>query len=163
LWNLSPTKRKGKGLVRRSILLLGAMLAALVVVSGVALAADFYGTDGDDTIKGTPDDDYIVGYDGNDQLDGQGGIDEIVADNENSYHTNDDVVRGGAGNDYLYAYTGNDEYHGDGDDDWIDASETYDWQNSQYKDYVDCGPGTDHVYYDSTDTVVNCEVWWDAH
>jgi hypothetical protein len=48
--------------MRRIILLLTVMAAALVVASGVALAANLNGTDRADTLVGTPRGDSIKGF-----------------------------------------------------------------------------------------------------
>ncbi len=54
--------------MRRTILLLVAMAATLVVASGVALAVNKIGTDGPDTLRGTNGDDNLLGRGGNDEL-----------------------------------------------------------------------------------------------
>ena len=63
--------------MRRTVLLLTSMALALVLVSGVALAATFYGTDGNDDIRGTQESDQIFGRGGNDILGGGKGDDVI--------------------------------------------------------------------------------------
>jgi hypothetical protein len=57
---------------RRLILLLTAMTVALVMGSGVALAAQIVGTPGGDLITGTAQDDDIYGLSGIDTLRGRG-------------------------------------------------------------------------------------------
>lgn len=98
----------------RAVLVLLAVLAALVLSSGVALAAtvtcqvnvDCYGTSKADTLKGTAEKDYIYGrgsadilkgLDNGDRLYGQGGGDRLL---------------GGAGLDFLVGGAGNDELKG---------------------------------------------------
>jgi len=63
-----------------------ALVGALVLASGVALAATINGDNGPDTLTGTPRADLIRGYGGNDNITGGKGVDRIYA---------------GAGNDYV--------------------------------------------------------------
>ena len=58
--------------MRKSALLLVSMALALVLVSGVAPAATFRGTDGDDDRRGTQESDQIFGRGGNDGHAGAG-------------------------------------------------------------------------------------------
>ena len=108
-------------LVKRTLLLLTAMLAALVLASGVALAVNkvcpsgtteqnpCLGTNktkrtlGKDTLIGTSGPDYIKALSGNDQISGGAG---------------NDTTDGGGGND-TYSYTG-----GGGTDSLIDSGGT---------------------------------------
>lgn len=73
---------------RRVVLFLAAMGVALLIASGLAVAATLNGTSGDDNIVGTEDIDTINGFGGNDTVAGKGGNDSIV---------------GGAGDDTLFA------------------------------------------------------------
>jgi Ca2+-binding RTX toxin-like protein len=94
----------GNEVKRRTILLLMAMGAALVLSSGVALAANVIpcpgglceGTTGDDEMTGTSATDYIYAKEGNDTLRGLGAFDDL---------------RGGPGNDDLNGGGGNDQYN----------------------------------------------------
>jgi hypothetical protein len=65
-----PVRRRvsGKGVpeMRHAILLLAVMAAALIVASGVALAANLNGIDRADTLVGTPKGDSIKGFGGGD-------------------------------------------------------------------------------------------------
>jgi Ca2+-binding RTX toxin-like protein len=118
------------------ILLVSAVLLALA--GGVALAASFTGTDGDDVIFGTNDSDDISGLKGHDRLHGRGGND-ILGGGEGH-----DVVFGGLGNDVLRVGGRGDDRIGSMDRD---------------RDVVNCGPGDDRVTADSRDLVApNCEV-----
>jgi len=120
--------------MRRTTLLatLGAMLAALVVVGGVAWAAQNFiqcpnsggafgycdGTDGNDVMKGTPGDDSMRADLGKDTLYGYKGADRLYG-NEGR-----DVVYGGPGDDDLGSgcdgiWCGRDEHHGGPGDDHI--------------------------------------------
>jgi len=89
---------------RRVLFLLVAMAAAVVVASGVALAANVIscpgglceGTTGDDEMTGTGETDYLYAKEGNDTLRGLGAFDDL---------------RGGPGNDDLNGGGGNDQYN----------------------------------------------------
>jgi Ca2+-binding RTX toxin-like protein len=64
--------------MRRGTLLLPATVAAmLLAATEVALAADLYGTDGDDLIRAGSKADAIYGYDGADALLGKAGNDTL--------------------------------------------------------------------------------------
>ena len=73
--------------MRRSIILLMVMAIALVLGSGVALAAVKFGTEGRDRIVGTNAKDVLYGKGGNDRLAGRGA---------------NDVLYGGNGHDVMY-------------------------------------------------------------
>ena len=60
--------------MRRFILLVTMMAAALVTPSGVAMAVDEIGTTGPDTLKGTNGSDNLFGRGGNDALYGFDGL-----------------------------------------------------------------------------------------
>jgi hypothetical protein len=129
LWSLSPTKRKGKGLVRRMMLFLGAVMVMLVVAGGVALATDAVngqcgvgwstcqctgglckGTPDDDTIFGTNESsgDKIFAYGGDDGVDAADGGDYVDAGPGNDIITGDYPLSL-PGNDTLIGGDGNDE------------------------------------------------------
>lgn len=125
---------------RRTVLLLAAMLVALSVAGGVALAATIDGTARDDTIRGTrgPDtidgrggDDIIRGFRGADSLAGSSGDDTISAGPRNE--TAMDTISGGSGNDLIKARN-------------VPAA----------RDVIDCGRGFDRAIVDSKDLVTNC-------
>ncbi len=92
-------------------------------------------SDGNDRINGGDDEDLLVGYGGSDNLDGGTDSDTIEA-RELSSRKGTDTVKGGSGwgRDLIYA-----------DDGAVDK--------------IDCGDGTDEVYFDSGIDVVaaNCE------
>ncbi|MDQ4105848.1 MAG: hypothetical protein M3157_01555 [Actinomycetota bacterium] len=73
--------------MRQSIILLMVMAIALVLGSGVALAAVKFGTEGRDALIGTNAKDVLYGKGGNDGLAGRGA---------------DDVLYGGDGSDFMY-------------------------------------------------------------
>jgi Ca2+-binding RTX toxin-like protein len=136
--SLARAKRKGKGLVRRTILILGTMVVMLVVAGGVALALQCgggtcYGTNEGEAIAGTPDpdeiyalggDDAINGYADNDYIDGGSGPDYVVGEDDN------DTLHGGADNDGdvvgIYGGYGNDYLYGDAGNDFLDGEADYD-------------------------------------
>ena len=61
--------------MRRMVLLLMAMGLSIVLASGVALAATFNGTAGNDSKAGTTSADNMYGLDGDDTLNGRAGND----------------------------------------------------------------------------------------
>lgn len=123
-----------KGTATRAVLLLTAIVAALMLSSGAALAVtktcetrvDCFGTSDPDTLKGTDDgNDFIYGRGGADTIKGfgeeaaldylygQGGPDKI------SDGSGPDALIGGAGNDELSGGVDFDYYFGSG---WGDDS-----------------------------------------
>lgn len=88
--------------MRKSAVLLATMALTVLLASGVALAATFRGTDGNDTIVGTEKADQIFGLGGKDDLEGRGGGDVI--------HAGPGIDRGSGedGNDTIYLGPGND-------------------------------------------------------
>jgi Ca2+-binding RTX toxin-like protein len=128
------SKRREKSM-KRVVLLLSVMAVALVVGSGVALAAVKIGTDGHDVLKGTKgedvihgrgswdvisgvgSDDVLYGDEGSDSIHGGSfDLDEIfdgrrmVPDGEDKIYGGDgkDCVWGGSEDDVLYGGAGND-------------------------------------------------------
>ena len=95
--------------MKRKILLLSvATMAALVLSSGVALAAAFYGTPAADVVRGTPAIDYIETYAGDDTINPVGGRDTVYSgpDNDRINTAGDqakDTVFCGTGFDTLAA------------------------------------------------------------
>src|SRR5918998_611261 len=93
-----PRKRRWSGkkgeCVRRTGLVAATMAVALLLSTGVALAAAISGTQGNDTLRGTRRADQIYGLNGRDTLKGFAGGDELY---------------GGAGLDRLVGSGGNDE------------------------------------------------------
>ena len=86
--------------MRRTALLLAVMAVALVVVSGVALAKTFVGTENGEKIVGTKFNDHINGLGGDDVLLGYAGPDKIRGGDDN------DQQYGGRGNDIIYSEGG---------------------------------------------------------
>lgn len=124
--------------MRRTVVLLAAIGAMLVLVSGVALGAFRYGTDGGENIYGTLNVDVINGNGGSDKIYGFDGSDEL---------------RGSTGNDGIYAGFGNDRVFGGPGSDGLHVG------SDEARDYVNCGPGYDRVYLDEKDRyATDCEV-----
>jgi len=111
-----------KSIGRRTILLLGATVAALMLSSGVALAATVtcqtdvacFGTRNADTLKGSGGHDEMYGrgggdtmkgLDGDDKLFGQGGVDKL------SGGLGEDGLVGGNAQDTLSGGASNDGYY----------------------------------------------------
>jgi hypothetical protein len=141
---------------RRMALLLGAMLAALVAVSGVAWAVTTIYCSDPQNIKwgrcnGTSGDDYIIGTDkgeeiasntGDDVVRGGRGADEINTDYADSgIDYGNDVSYGGPGDDSIGGSPEADRHYGGGGDD--DLADYY----SGGPDVFRCGDGYDVVSY----------------
>jgi Ca2+-binding RTX toxin-like protein len=145
---VSRQPRKGKVLVRRTILFLGTMLVLLVGAGGVAFSLvqcdqDNYcsctpgvlceGTHDTrpayyDSITGTPSGDKIFAYEGDDEIYGYGsgdyidagpGNDTVVGDSLGTNGGNDTLI-GGDGDDYIAGGEGVDQcYGGPGYDEFL--------------------------------------------
>ena len=121
--------------MRRVGLVLLAMVVALVVGGGVALAAVKYGTDGRDNLIGTDEEDVFYGRDGGDGLAGRGDDDvlygdegedlvfggnlgfEEIFDGRRMVPDGEDKLFGGSGNDCMFGGSEDDVvYGGTGDD-----------------------------------------------
>jgi Ca2+-binding RTX toxin-like protein len=153
--------------MRRTALLVGAVLAALVAVSGVAWAVTAVhcgspknveggtcrGTIGDDYVIGTDKRDEIASNTGDDVVRGGRGHDEINTDyDDSSIDYGNDLVYGGPGDDSLGGSREADRYHGGGGDDGLS-----DWHSGE-PDVFRCGPGYDRVTYNKGDKVAaDCE------
>jgi RTX calcium-binding nonapeptide repeat (4 copies) len=147
---------KGGREMRRTALLLGAMLTALVALSGVAWAVTTiycsdpqnvkwgrcHGTGGDDYIIGTDKRDAIAANTGDDVVRGRRGVDEINTDyDDSSIDYGNDVIYGGPGDDSLGGSRSSDRYYGGGGDDGM--ADYY----SGDPDVFRCGDGYDRVTY----------------
>jgi Ca2+-binding RTX toxin-like protein len=86
--------------MRRSAIVLVAVVGFLSMLGAVATAANLVGTDGDDVLRGTPGPDQIYAEGGADRLLGGGGSDYLEAGSGN------DRVRAGRGVDLVIAGTG---------------------------------------------------------
>ena len=173
--------------MRRTVLVSVAVVIALVMASGPALAETItcddtppcYGTPERDDITGTAtgdqtiyalggNDRVIAGADG-DTVYGAAGIDNLMSlDGDDTVFggSDGDRIEVGGGSDTAYGGRGSDEFllgigdsagttdrgYGGGGNDTIEA-------NDGNVDVIDCGKGTDRVYYDvGTDTIKNCEI-----
>ena len=98
--------------------------------------------------------DTITGSIGADTINGRGGDDTIEGGNGN------DTINGGGGNDTITDFDPGvpdvDTINGGKGDDVIDVREG-DVNDAQ--DDVDCGPGTDTIFFDATDLRDNCEIF----
>ena len=153
--------------MRRTALLLGAMLAALVAVSAVAWAVTTvycsnpknveggtcHGTVGDDYVIGTDKREEIAANTGDDVVRGGRGTNEINTDYaDSSIDYGNDVIYGGPGGDSLGGSLEADRYYGGGGDDTLG-----DYYHGD-PDVFRCGPGYDRVDYNRGDKVAaDCE------
>ncbi len=155
--------------MRRVLLLLSAMAAALVMASAVAMAdhpnngyvdcnaqSDFQngswvctGTDHADIIDGTylsdtiyalAGDDIVNGYDENDTQYGGDGNDKLYADE------GDDTLWGGPGNDFLQASSESDTYYGGTGNDTINAASGSPGDTATDVDSIYGEAGKDSIY-----------------
>jgi len=137
--------------VKRTLVALAVMASALLLASGVALAATIdcpnrpdgscIGTDGSDNMRGTPRADEMRGHFGHDTLRGFRGDDDLfggIGDDTLFAGKRADKLSGGPGVDKLYGRAGNDRLGGGQDG---DPDEFY------------CGPGTDHAIIEVGDLV----------
>jgi hypothetical protein len=156
--------------MRRTVLLLATMALAVLLASGLTLAApkpdsnppsdpipiyceagtSCQGTGGRDKIIGTPSADVIIPYDGNDMVYGGSGADEV------RHSFGDDLIKGGPGKDTLRGGRGTDEIYGGRDKDLIDCA----WLATRAGDkediawYIKDGTGFPP---EEVDTVVDCK------
>ena len=123
------------------------MAVAFFLSTGVALALDISGTQGNDTLRGTRQADQIYGLNGSDTIYGYVGGDELY---------------GGAGSDTLYGLKGVDEVYGGSGQDNLFGGLNSDYLNSAddgVPDFIDCGPNdgaVDRVVRDPNDATRNC-------
>src|SRR5215208_8236150 len=153
--------------MRRTILLLGAMLAALVVGSGVAWAATTIRCPNDPldvgggTCWGTEADDVVIGTDGRDRI--SAGYDDdivrvgpdLITSYEDDYWFGEDENHGGPGADYIVGQLDSEKHFGGRGDDTI-----VDYKSGKNLDVIRCGSGRDDVTYNKgLDRVAaDCEV-----
>ena len=137
----------------RPTLILSAIVAALLVVAGVALATpkdDWPKRDGELYINthdkdrvhtGTGKNDELLGGHGDDVIYGGEGHDVIWTDHKATGNTKrqKDKVYAGPGNDWVYASHGRNTIYGGGGHDTIRV-----WFG---RGFVDCGPGKRDILY----------------
>jgi Ca2+-binding RTX toxin-like protein len=127
-------------MLRRVVLLCGALLVGVIVLGGVALAEDIRGTFKQDDLTGTLLMDRIYGLGAADVILGRTGNDDCYGG------SGADEVRCGGGNDRIDGGFGFDDLYGGPGNDTISAADGL-------EDYVNCGTGNDTAYVDEKDTV----------
>ena len=129
--------------MRKTILVLASVALAVLLASGIALAATVKGDGNDNVLEGTPNRDVINPFGGNDTVYAKGGNDDV----RHSY--GNDKIFGGSGNDTLRGGFDNDEIWGGPGRDLIDCA---------YLESRDKGEDYDvaHAVL-GQDTVVDCK------
>jgi Ca2+-binding RTX toxin-like protein len=97
--------------MRRTLLLLASMGLAMLLASGVALAANIRGDGNDNVLTGTSSRDTINPFGGNDRVYALGRNDSVRHSYGNDYilgGSGDDTLRGGFGNDHIWGGPGKD-------------------------------------------------------
>src|SRR5215217_4251283 len=160
--------------MRRAILLLTVMIAALVLGSGIALAVNKVGTQGRDFLKGTDGADHLVGKGENDRIFSLGGKDHLIGGpgkdwvwggSRRSLHGDLPVhytssggakkLIGGTGNDALWGGKGSDNVGGQDGNDLLVGGE----YSHPVEDTLFGGGGNDMFFVDNDPVgrdVVNC-------
>jgi hypothetical protein len=140
------------------------LLAALLLggVAGTVLAKEVICKPKAKMCLGTNQDDEIAGSARADRINGKGGNDIIVGDNSAVAGGNDRINAGG-GDDLVFDIPVSEEFVNIIDKDVITAGNGNDivvvLELTGGADTVDCGPGTDAVFFDEgIDTVNNCEL-----
>jgi hypothetical protein len=145
--------------MRKTILVVASVALAMVVLGGVAWAANIQcpnggtdpgtsfricnGTDQDDTMRGTGGNDLMYGFQGNDTLYGYGERDIIYGD------TGRDTAYGGGGKDALYSKAARDtagEYGPDNSNDFLHGGRENDHIYAGASSYGDSRDKVDRVY-----------------
>src|SRR5918998_4360532 len=153
-WGWPRSRHEGK-MVRRVTLLVTAIGVAVLLASGIALAATLEGNDGPNTLVGTNGPDDIRGRGGDDNISGLGGIDRLRGDGGNDTVSGGpggvpdrrERVEGNTGNDTLSGDEGADEVRGDSGNDSMLGGDGADLIRAD-------DPGTDSVTAGSGDDVV---------
>jgi Ca2+-binding RTX toxin-like protein len=128
-------------MLRRVVLLCGALLVGVIVLGGVALAQDIRGTFKQDDLEGTGQKDRIYGLGAADTIKGWAGNDDCYGG------SGFDEIRCGEGNDRVDGGFGEDDLFGGPQNDKILAADGR-------VDYVNCGLGdNDTAYVDEEDDV----------
>ncbi len=150
------------------MLLMVTIIAALIVAGGVALAETVtcdstppcHGTPEDDQIDGTANPETIYTYEGNDYVNADMGNDTVYGG-----PGNDQSLHGEQGSDKVYGGGGEDEIHAG----YFDTAGSLDYSyggggpddivaDDGNEDIINCGRGTDRVWYDvGLDTIKACE------
>ena len=135
--------------MRRTLVLLASISLAVLLATGVALAANIKGDENINVLTGTSSRDTIIPFGGNDTVYALGGNDDV----RHSY--GNDYIFGGSGDDTLRGGFGNDVIWGGPDKDLIDCA---------YLESRDKGEAYDTAYANRADrdVVVDCKtVHWD--
>jgi Ca2+-binding RTX toxin-like protein len=171
--------------MRRTLLLLGTMMLALLLASGVAWAVNMVGTNGPDNLTGTNGDDNLIGNGGDDELVSLNGRDNLLGGpgkdcllcvTEEEFHPfrGDKNLLGGPGNDFVWAGKGADNALGGEGNDHVSDDDDRVSQDTlsggpgddvidvlQYRsprDIALCGSGFDWVAANTNDVVASdCE------
>ena len=170
--------------MRRVALVLTAMALALVLASGVALAANKVGTNGPDTLRGTNKADNLLGRGandillalaGNDNLLGGPGKDIVNGGDENRLSGGNKNMVGGSGNDSVIGGRGSDTVLGQEGNDLVADGPAREFATDNvsggdgndvvaavnrpaFVDIVSCGGGFDRVIVDRKDMLApDCE------
>ena len=170
--------------MRRVALVLTAMALALVLASGVALAANKVGTNGPDTLRGTNKADNLLGRGandillalaGNDNLLGGPGKDIVYGGDENRLSGGNKNMVGGSGNDSVIGGRGSDIVLGEEGNDLVADGPAREFSTDNvsggdgndvvaavnrpaFVDIVSCGGGFDRVLADRKDVLApDCE------
>jgi hypothetical protein len=128
--------------MKKTVLLLASLALAMLLASGVALAANVKGNEKDNELTGTPSRDTIIPFGGNDTVYALGGNDDV----RHSY-----------GKDYIFGGSGNDTLRGGFDSDIIWGGPGKDLIDCAYLESRDKGEDYDIAHADAEDTVVDCE------
>ena len=139
--------------MRRTLLLMATTALALLVASGVALAASINcpnasggsctGTNADDALYGTPQVDRMDGRGGEDLMYGYGANDRMEGGDETGLG---DKMRGGGGADTMLGQRGGDALYGGTGDDTIRGGPGNDLiEGNRGNDTLSTGAGSDRV------------------
>lgn len=148
--------------MRRMVLLLAAIGVALVVGSGVAMAAVKFGTEGHDVIRGTDGEDVVHGGGSWDVISGLGGDDVLfgdeggdaihggsfrlgeIFDGNRMVPDGEDRIFGGDGPDCVWGGSEDDELYGGAGNDFV-GTYCLDFVMDTGEDQMYAGSGNDHI------------------
>lgn len=127
--------------------------------SSLAIGANIYGGDGNDTVAGGSGADLIYGGNGDDSLAGNDGVDTIYGNfgadilmgglqgDDLKGGLGKDTLTGGAGNDRLYGGAGTDSIHSGAGDDYVEGKGQSDTiYGGSGNDTISAGTGDDWIY-----------------
>jgi Ca2+-binding RTX toxin-like protein len=138
--------------MKRNVILALIVMTALLLAGGAVLAKSITCTGG--PCNGTKRADTIIGSVVADTINARGGNDTIDGDLGN------DTISGGGGGDTIIDNLDTvpdiDTINGGKGNDIIDVREG---DTADTPDKVECGPGTDTVFFDANDTRLNCEIF----